>query len=105
MRPSVQRAAAPFGAVALKFRFFTSSRCGVEAPAQAACSHRWAQCPSLVVADDFAVPLEHQLGNASALDAPLGAFVVLLHPVVKNLAVYLDAAFFPHNRVPPFVLL
>jgi hypothetical protein len=54
---------------------------------------------SVVVADDFAVPLEHQLGNASAVDAPLGTFVVLLHPVVKNLAVYLDAAFFPHNRV------
>ena len=60
---------------------------------------------SVVVADDFAVPLEHELGNASAVDAPLGAFVVLLHPVVKNVSGYFDAAFFPHNRVPPFVLL
>ena len=40
---------------------------------------------SVVVADDFAAALEHQLGNASALDAPLGAFHVLLYPVVKNL--------------------
>ena len=59
----------------------------------------------VVVADDFAIPLEHELGNASAVDAPLGAFVVLLHPVVKNVSGYFDAAFFPHNRVPPFVLL
>lgn len=49
---------------------------------------------SVVVADDFAVPLEHELGNASAVDTPLGTFVVLLHPVVKNLAVNSDAAFF-----------
>ena len=34
---------------------------------------------SVVVADDFAVPLEHELGNASTLDAPLGAFLVLLY--------------------------
>ena len=59
----------------------------------------------VVIADDVSVALEHELGNASAVDTPLGAFVVLLHPVVKNLTVYLDAAFFPYNRVPPFVLL
>ena len=52
-------------------------RCGFDVPA------------SVVVADDFAVPLEHELGNASAVDTPLGTFVVLLHPVVKNLALVL----------------
>ena len=56
---------------------------------------------SVVVADVFAVPLEHELGNASTLDAPLGTFLILLHPVVKNLAADLDAVFFPHNRVYP----
>ena len=60
---------------------------------------------SVIVADDFAVSFQHQLGNASALDAPLGAFLILLYPVVKNVSVNSDAAFFSHNRVPPFVLL
>ena len=53
---------------------------------------------SVVVADDLAAALEHELENASALDAPLGTLVVLLHPVVKNVAAHLDAAFFPHGR-------
>ena len=56
---------------------------------------------------EFAIWLGMQLieHHAVGIETVLVAYVVLLHPVVKNLAVYLDAAFLPHNRVPPFVLL
>ena len=41
---------------------------------------------SVVVANDLAIALKHQLGNPAAVDSELGAFVVLLEPVMENAA-------------------
>ena len=41
----------------------------------------------VVVANDLAIALKHQLGNPAAVDSELGAFVVLLEPVMEDAAV------------------
>lgn len=51
----------------------------------------------IVVAYDFAVPFEHQLGNATTINPELGGDIKNLHPVVEDAVVNLKTSFFPHG--------
>lgn len=51
----------------------------------------------IVVAYDFAVPFEHQLGNATTINPELGGGIKNLHPVVEDAVVNLKTSFFPHG--------
>jgi hypothetical protein len=56
-------------------------------------ANSWVQ----LVAHDGTVPFEYQLADSAALDAELRTLAVLLHPVMKDAVVNLQASFFPHG--------
>jgi len=51
----------------------------------------------IVVAYDFAVPLDHQLGNATTINPELGGVIKNFHPVVEDAVVNFKTSFFPHD--------